>query len=336
MYKRVGKKSRSLISDKLNALKNWLTTFKGGLTLFCLILLFIIPIFTQNAYYLGIFISAMIFSIFAASWDLLAGYAGQVSFGHAVFFGISGYITSFFLRFLQFPWWISLFIGSIIAVLFGLLIGIPSLRVKGPYLALVTMVSGLILFSLFMMGELSEILGGTEGISQIRPISENAVVSFYIILIFMVSSLVVMVIISKSNLGTIFKAIRDDETGAEASGINITKYKISAFVLSAFFAGIAGAFFAMHNRGVNPAVFQPLYSFYAIVMSSLGGIATIVGGAVGAFIFIFLTELLRDFMDVSVLILSLILIGIIRFAEHGILRPAIERLKELYDILLGR
>ncbi len=336
MYKRVGKKSRSLFSDKLNALKNWLLTFKGGLTIFCLTLLFIIPIFTQNAYYLGIFISAMIFAIFAASWDLLAGYAGQVSFGHAVFFGISGYMTSFFLRFLQFPWWISLFIGSIIAVLFGLLIGIPSLRVKGPYLALVTMVSGLILFSLFMMGELSEILGGTEGISQIRPVSENAVVSFYIILIFMVLSLVVMVIISKSNLGTIFKAIRDDETGAEASGINITKYKISAFVLSAFFAGIAGAFFAMHNRGVNPAVFQPLYSFYAIVMSSLGGIATIVGGAVGAFIFIFLTELLRDFMDVSVLILSLILIGIIRFAEHGILRPAIERLKELYDILLGR
>lgn len=336
MYKRVGKKSENLLNEKLKALKNWLLTFKGGLTLFCLIGLILVPILTQNPYYLSIFMTAMIFSIFAASWDLLAGFAGQVSFGHAVFFGISGYATSFFLRFLHFPWWISLFIGAIVAVLFGLLIGIPSLRVKGPYLALVTMVSGLILYSLFMMGELSHILGGTEGISQIRPISESSVVVFYIVLIFMTISLSVMIIIGKSNLGTILKAIRDDETGADASGINTTKYKIIAFAISAFFAGISGAFFAMHNRGVNPAVFQPLYSFYAIFMASLGGIATITGGVIGAFLFIFLTELLRDFLDVSILILSLILIGIIRFAEHGILRPALERLKELYDILIGR
>jgi branched-chain amino acid transport system permease protein len=334
----------SKIKNKLSSfpgyVKTWIRTFRGGLTISCLILLSIIPIFLQNPYHLGIFITAMIFTIFAASWDFLAGFAGQVSFGQAIFLGVSGYFTAYFLRNLNAPWWISIFIGAIAAICFGLIIGIPCLRLKGPYLALGTMVFSLIIFDLLMMGGLADILFGTEGISRIPPIipiSENyQVVIYYLVFIITIICLELMIFIGKSNLGTILKSIRDDETSSQASGINIVKYKIIAFIISSFFAGVAGGVFAIHLRAVNPAIFGPIYSFYAIIMASLGGLATISGSGLGAFFFIFLGEALRPAGDYSVLIFSIVLILLVRFAEHGILKPVLERLKDLWDLLLGR
>jgi branched-chain amino acid transport system permease protein len=323
-----------------NYLKTWIKTFRGGLTIFCLIIISIIPIFLQNPYHLGIFITAMIFTIFAASWDFLAGFAGLVSFGQAMFLGISAYFTAYFLRNLAAPWWLSILIGAFASVCFGLFIGIPCLRLKGPYLALGTMVFSLIIFDLLMMGGLALILFGTEGISRVPsifPVNETYQIKiYYLTLIITVICLEIIIFIGKSNLGTILKSIRDDSTSSEASGINITKYKIIAFMISSFFAGIAGGIFAVHLRAVNPAIFGPLYSFYAIIMASLGGLATISGSALGAFFFIFLGEALRPFGDYSVLIFSIVLILLIRFAEHGILKPILERLKDLWDLLLGR
>lgn len=324
------------IFTSLHRFKPWAGSFRGSLTLVCLLGIILFPLFSQNEYYLGIFISVMIFSIFAASWDFLAGFAGQVSFGHAMFLGMSAYVTSFYIRFLNYPWWSSLFIGSIVAVILGLIIGIPCLKLKGPYLALGTLSFSLILFNLFMMGSLSDILGGTEGISRVPPLSYNSAEVFYITLIILVVSFVLMISIGNSKIGTIFKSIRDDEIGADASGINTTKYKILAFMISGFFAGIAGALFAMHNRGVNPGVYSTLYSFYAIIMAALGGIATISGSILGAFFFIFVNELLRPIAEIAVLSFAVILIVIIRFAENGIMNPLLEHLKEFYDFLIGR
>lgn len=319
-----------------NSLKFWFKTFRAKTAILSLLILCIIPILVTNPYYLGIFITPMIFTIFAGSWDFLAGYSGQVSFGHSVFFGIAGYVTSYFLRYLNFDWVISLLIGAIAAVGVGVLIGVPSLRVKGPYLALVTMVSTLILFNLFMLHQLSPYLGGTEGISRIRPLSEDPLEVYFITLIIMVISVVILILLGKSDFGTVLKSIRDDDRGAKASGINVSLYKVIAFMISAFFAGIAGGLFAMQFRGVSPGIFLPLYSFYAIVMAALGGIGTIVGAGLGSFIFWLLYELLRDFAGMSVFILSIILIIIIRFAEEGLLKPALEHLKDLWDLLIGR
>lgn len=339
-------KEKSRFKKKLSGSKiyliNWIKSFKGILTIICLIILFIIPLFTQNRYYLGIFIVAMIFSIFAASWDFLAGFTGQVSFGQAIFFGIAGYITSFFIRFIFTPWlgetlwWLALIIGACVGVLFGLLIGLPALRLKGPYLGLGTFVLGLIIFYVFSNVYFTPWLGGSEGISQIPQISRSAVLNYYIQLIIMIVSFEILILITKSKMGTVFKSIRDDEKGAEASGISLTKYKIIAFMISGFFAGIAGSLFAMHSRGVNPGVYQPLYSFYAIIMASLGGIATISGSALGAFFFQFVAALFTNWPDISVFIFAIALIIVIRFAEYGILKPLLERLKDLFDILIGR
>ena len=365
----VGKKS--LTSRFSSYFVDWIHTFKGQLTIVALVGLCLIPLLVQDAYNLGIFVWFMILTIFAASWDFLAGFVGQVSFGHAIFLGIGGYVTSYLVRYGifyfdwnlgawvhtdPFPWWISLFSGAILAVVMGLIIGIPALRLKGPYLALGTLAMSLILYQVFLMGTLADWweatfgtkLFGSNGITLIRnPISSNPIVEYFIVLLILCVSLIVLIHITKSNTGTLFKAIRDDETGTRASGINVTKYKIIAFMISGFFAGIAGGLFAMHFRGVNPGVYQPLYSFYAIIVAALGGIATISGSALGAFIFVFVAELINTITSIfssvapnlvyfSLLTFSVILICFIRFFEHGIMNWLLEHLKDLWDFLLGR
>jgi branched-chain amino acid transport system permease protein len=274
----------------------------------------------------------MIFAIFAASWDLLAGYAGQVSFGHSIFFGVSGYITAALVRFFGVNWLLSLVAGTLVSVLFSLLIGIPCLRLKGPYLALGTLAFSLILFNLFMMGT---VLGGTEGISGL-PVAPNIFSAFYLVLIFMIVSIFGMRTIVDSRLGTVLKAIRDDETCADASGINPTRYKLIAFMLSGFFAGIAGALFVLHQTAVNPAYFQPLYSFYAIILASIGGLATITGSIIGSFLFWILSELMRPLAAAALLIFATALILIVRFAEEGVMNPVVERIQEYWDKFRGR
>ncbi|MFX1288645.1 MAG: branched-chain amino acid ABC transporter permease [Promethearchaeota archaeon] len=318
---------------------SWVRTFKGGLTLVCLLGFLALPLLTQNPYYLGIFITATIFAIFATSWNFLAGFAGQVSFGHAIFLGMGGYITGYLLRFHDVPWQISLILGGIVSLIVAFLIGIITTRLKGPYLALGTMALSVFIMALFMNERLAIatdwIFFGTPGIDRVPPISTNVVEIFYIYTFIMVVSILVLIYIGKSNMGTIFKSIRDDETGAEAQGINITRYKVIAVMISGFFAGIAGGLFAMRFRNATPLLFQPLYSFYAIIMTTIGGLATMGGSVLGAFIFFGLNAILIDLWD-PVFIFSIILILIIRFADMGVLRPALERLKDLWDILLGR
>jgi len=319
------------VMSMVNKFRIWALTSRGGITLFCLLGLLLVPL-TGNEYLLVIIITSMIMAIFAASWDLLAGFAGQVSFGHSAFFGIAGYVTAAFVRFFGHHWAIALLAGAGMAVVFSLLIGIPCLRLKGPYLALGTLAFSLVLYRLFLTGTW---LGGTEGISGL-PGAENPYVVFYAIAGFMVVSLVAMRAIVDSRLGTVMKAIRDDELCADASGINTTVYKLLAFMISGFFAGIAGALFVLDTTAVNPAVYQPLYSFYAIIMASIGGIATIYGSIIGAFLFIILSEVLRPLAAAALLIFATLLILIIRFAEEGVMNPVLERVQELYDRIRGR
>ncbi|MHA1487301.1 MAG: branched-chain amino acid ABC transporter permease [Promethearchaeota archaeon] len=335
--------------------RDWFNTFRGKLTIICLIGLILLPLGTQNPYIIGIFNTFMIYTIFAVSWDFLAGYVGQVSFGHAIFLGVSAYATAYIIKYFGWPWWGALLLGAIIAVLFGVIVGVPALRLKGPYLALGTLSMSLILYQVFLMGSLGILwedafgteLFGTDGLSQIPPISTDITIQYYVIFIIMCTSVLILTHIVKSNIGTIFRAIRDDETGTSASGINTTKYKILAFLISGFFAGIAGGLYTLRFSGVNPGVFQPLYSFYAIIMVAVGGIATLSGAALGAFIFVFLGEILRLLGDIPqlevlggiaepIFIFSILLILIIRFAEHGLLAPILERLQNLWDVVLGR
>jgi len=325
------------IPSSMGRFKSWILSFRGGITVVSLTGLMLFPVLTQNSYYTIVILTAMIYAILGASWDFLAGYAGQVSFGHAAFFGIAGYATAILITDQSFSWVLALFSGAFIALLFGLLIGIPCLRLKGPYLALATLAFSLILFNLFMMPSFP--YGGSDGIAGL-PSFYPILTRFFIILGFMLFTLAVLHIIASSRTGTILKSIRDDETCAEASGINTTKYKLFAFMISAFFAGIAGALYTLSFRAVSPAVYQPIYSFYAIIMAAIGGIATISGAVIGAFFFIVLTEILTRYIpfigESALLIFSIILIIVILMADMGIMNPIIDNFKKLYDLIRRR
>lgn len=348
---------KSKVKEKLknsqSYLKSWITSFNGGLTLFCVVILTILPFLSSNEnflfYFLPHFTVAMIFALFAASWDLLTGISGQISFGHAIFFGIAGYICAYLIEYQNYSIWLAIVIGTLGGVFFGLLIGIPLLRLKGPYLALGTLAISLILLKLFLQGSLQDIFFGSEGISGLPKLSDDPIIEYFIVFIFLIISLIILLQISRSKLGTIFKSIRDDEKGADASGINTTKYKLIAFMISSFFAGLAGCFYALYITAVNPAGnYGVVISFFAILMASLGGLTTITGAVLGAFFFIFLEYALIEIgvieigafgFDVGLwkfAIFAVILILVVRFAERGILKPILERLKDLWDLVLGR
>ena len=337
------------LNDMTDYVKSWARTFSGSLTIFLLAILTVFPFLSQNVsfqyFFLRHFTLAMIFSIFAASWDFLTGISGQISFGHAIFFGVGGYVCAYLIAFQGFPIWLAIPAGALGAVAFGLIIGIPCLRLRGPYLALGTLAFSLILLKIFLLGSLSDIFFGSEGISYntgpfpLTRISSNPLIEYFIVFISMIVSFIVIFQIVKSKFGTILKSIRDDEVGADASGINTTRYKVYAFMISSLFAGIAGSFYALYNTAVNPSGnLGTVISFFAILMASLGGLTTISGSSLGAFFFIFLEFILIEAGATLYvqLIFAIILIIVVRFAEHGILKPIVERIKDLWDILLGR
>jgi branched-chain amino acid transport system permease protein len=357
-YHRIISSSKNFMDYQIPAardnLTSWVKSFRGGVILIATLFMILIPILLNDGTYYDVFIVAMIYAIYAASWDLLAGVTGQVSFGHSAFFGIGSYAFAFFLMFFQLPWFWAIIFSAIATITIGLIIAVPALRLKGPYLALGTMAFSLFLFYLFQFPEL-------QAESVDLPLSfkifrwSNPSTVFLIVLGFMLVSVVIMLIVYNSKLGTIFKGIRDDEYATEASGINTTKFKLYSFMISAFFAGIAGSLYAFHLTNVSFHNYSNVLSFYPVIFTLLGGIATISGAVMGAYTFAILTQLIGELMDflsqifpglpaafttqietISVFIFAIILLLIIRFSERGIMEPTIRHTKSLWDVLLGK
>jgi branched-chain amino acid transport system permease protein len=197
--------------------------------LFCLFLL-LLPLFSKDPYMLRILIQASIFAILAASWDLLSGFTGQMNFGHALFFGVGAYTAALLNLHLHVPPWGSIPLGALAAVVAGLVIGIPCLRLRGTYLALTTLAFPIILMGIVFT--LPGITGGELGVSGISRLSGSRIGDYYITVVLMLGLTTIMWKITDSKTGIIFHAIREDELAVRASGINTTRYKLLAFSLS--------------------------------------------------------------------------------------------------------
>ena len=301
--------------------------------LFLFIMLLLIPVFMRHPHYLNNFLTlACIYAIFAASWDLLSGFTGQMNFGHAIFFGVSAYTAALLNIHLSLAPWLTIPIGALAAVLVGLLIGIPCLRLKGTYLAFATLAFPLILTGLVLY--FGEWTGGEMGVSAkgtIDLLSSSPVVRYYIAAILVVVLGFIMWKITDSKIGIIFHAIREDEVTVKASGINTTKYKLLAFCLSGFFAGIAGGLYVHHIGIAGPSTLALLLSFQVVIWSIFGGIATIYGPILGVFIIHPLTKYLDDssiFSDYSMLIIALLILLVMLFMPDGLttwIRDKIEK-----------
>lgn len=319
-----------------------------------LILLACLPLTGLRSHYLGMLIDAGVMAIFAASWDLLVGRTGQISLGHALFFGVGGYVSALLFKFFQLPIWVSIPMAIFFGAFLGLVIGIPCLRVKGPYLALVTMIFPLILYNLVKWAPLSDIFGGEFGIRGLPSffpflsITNQRIAEYYLTLCILFISAVILYKIANSKIGLVFVSIMDDEVACKACGINVTRYKLMAFLISGVFASLSGCVYTHLLKIANPPMLMLTMSIIPIIITYLGGIGTIYGPIVGAYIYLLLDRLilsislpkLLDYLNAGVhfdigtaklLIFSAIVIILILKWPRGIARFVTDKLKDLEE-----
>jgi len=296
-----------------------------------IVFLFMVPLFTDSPYYLFVFISTNVFVIFAVSWDLLSGYTGQVNFGHALFFGVGAYSSALLHKYLGWQPWATIPLAAVAATLTGVVTCLPALRLRGPYLSLLTLAYPLMLVG--VVRAFRDVTGGDYGISGLPAIADSPIARYYVVMIVMMASVFIMYKLTdaKSTLirtGLIFHAIREDEIAARATGINTVRYKILAFAIGGLFAGIAGALYA-HVMGVaNPAILYLTMSFQAIIWVVFGGIVSIYGAVVGVYTLYPMMQLLEPIVKYRMLILGIVVIVILLFMPEGIavwIRSKIER-----------
>jgi len=301
------------------------------LALIFFILMVFVPLLTNEPYVLRTLIFANVFAIFAVSWDLLSGYTGQVNFGHALFFGVAAYTSALLNLRLGWPPWATIPIGAMASVLAGVIVCLPALRLRGPYLSLVTLAFPLILLGIIFA--FTDFTGGELGVSGIARLSSSRVSDYYISFGVMLVSVMIMwkLTDAKSALvrtGIIFHAIREDEIAARAAGINTIRYKMLAFAVGGFFAGVAGAMHAHFMRIAGPSNLDLFLSFQAIIWVVFGGITSIYGAVVGVFTMYPLMEFLRVVPEIRMLIFAGIVVVILLFMPEGIavwIRDKLER-----------
>jgi len=238
------------------------------------------------SYYSQILTVIIINSILAIGLNLVTGYTGQLSLGHATFMGLGAYAATLFTLKLQSPFLLSIVLGAAVAAFFGFIIGVPTLRLRGDYLAIATLGFGEITKNVLLN---LRITGGPMGLRGIPRVTNVYVAAVALILIIFSLGRII-----NSRVGKSFIAIREDELAAESMGINTTRFKILAFVIGAFYAGLAGGLYAFLFRYINPKDFGFMRSIEILCMVVLGGMGNTYGAILGASIITVLPELLRS------------------------------------------
>jgi branched-chain amino acid transport system permease protein len=281
------------------------------LTLPALAVLVALP-WTVSAYILGVLTIAYYFGVFAMAWDLLFGFANEVNFGPTFLIGIGAYAAGL-LNAQDVPIWACLIAGTAAAVLAGLALAVPALRLTGPYFGLVTLVAVLLLQQIIVI--FAGVTGGEIGLTMNDVLSIDAVTNYWYALGFMVASGLILFGLSRSPVGLILQASGQDRIEAAALGFNVTKHKIAAFAVSAVFSGLSGAMlvFYLGTASVGTVV-DIAVGVQIIIAAVLGGRRTIVGAALGAIFLILAGEALRPLGQLSTFVVSAVaLVVILRF-----------------------
>ena len=282
-----------------------------------------------NPYALQILILCGVNVILAVSLNLINGFTGQFSIGHAGFMAIGAYTSAMISIYLGVPWvaamadlgmpaqgaqgvalLIALLAGGSAAALAGYLVGLPSLRLRGDYLAIVTLGFGEIIRVIITN---VNAVGASRGLSDIPHWASPFWVCLGVLSVILVS-----LNLARSTHGRALFAIRDDEVAAEALGVDTTRYKVLAFVLGSFFAGIAGGLFAHDQTYLNPSTFQFIKSIEIIAMVVLGGLGSVSGAVLAAVVLTLLPEVLRPIRDLRMIIYSLMLIVLMIVRPQGL------------------
>ncbi len=279
-----------------------------------------------NRYYLGVTIDVGIAIILATSLNLINGHTGQFSLGHAGFMAVGGFFSAWLSlqagatanAFWFFP--LVLVAGGLLAAAVGLLVGVPSLRLRGDYLAIVTLGFGEIIR---VVAQNTEAIGAASGLKGIPKLTTLGwTFGFAAITIYAITALV------NSTYGRGFVAVHDDEIAAESNGIDTTRTKVVAFVTGAFFAGIAGGLYAHHKQFLSPTGFDWLKSIDIVVMVILGGMGRTVGVIAAAVLLTLMPELLRDFSEYRMIVYALLIILLMLLRPAGLFTMNPKRRKQ--------
>ncbi|ROQ93470.1 branched-chain amino acid ABC transporter permease [Desulfosoma caldarium] len=286
----------------------------------------VFPLLVRSEYYQHVIILALIWVVIGSSWNLLAGYTGQVSFGHAIFFGIGAYTAGLCSYKLGVSAWWGMIFGGPVASLIGFVIGWICFRLRGPYFALATIAVGEIIRLIAVVWV--SFTGGMQGILLMQTF-RSKLPYYYLALFIALMCLLAIHVVMRSKWGYYFVAIREDEDAAESMGVNAFRYKSLSLIISSFFTGLAGAFYMNYMAFIDPEVVFSLHhiSIMAILVGIIGGVGTLWGPPLGAFIMVLLQETFRSAFfglaprwvsELHVLAFGLLVIFVILYLANGI------------------
>jgi len=302
--------------------------------LFFAIAIFLFPVFVRSKYFLNVMVFSGIHTIVVIGFCLLMGYAGQVSLGHAAFFGLGAYTSGVLTVKFGFNPWVAFVAGIFVTAFIAYIIGVPSLKLKGHYLAMATLGFGSIIQIIFVQWR--SLTEGSSGLVDIPGISiggfkfNTDLKYYYLVWIFAALAILLSLNIVQSRVGRALKALNKKEIGAEAMGVNTAKYKVQIFVLSAIYASAAGSLYTHYITFLSPEGFTFLFSVLILVMAVFGGLTNIWGGVVGAVSLTILPEFLRAYKDYDIIVYGVILVMVMMFMPNGILglvESAIQRIR---------
>ena len=284
--------------------------------------LIVFPFLVSNSYILRIMVVCMMYVMLALSINLLTGFGGLMTMGHAAFWGIGAYTAAILATKLGLGMGISMIIAAIIAGLFSLLLGLATLRLKGYFLTIVTL--GFCEIVRLVELNFSDLTGGALGISAIpKPnlfgieISDNKGI-YYIMLVLVVLTAVIVFNIVYSRVGLALQSVRDDDIAASAMGVNVFGNRLMAFMVSAMLAGVCGAFYAHYISFISPTIFTTNESMKMLIMTIFGGLGSIPGTIVGASILTIIPEAIRVLSKYRNLIYGVIIVVLMMVKPDGL------------------
>jgi branched-chain amino acid transport system permease protein len=294
--------------------KPWTRVWVGALVL----LLLLLPWFAGE-YVIYTATLIFLYSIGVQGQNLLIGYTGQISFGQAGFLAIGAFAFGHLSRF-GIPWPIAILGAGVAAGLFGILVGFPSLRLKGPYLAIATLGFGIAVYQVFVNSEL--LSGGRMGLSiqKLNPIFGLSRINFNYYLYFLIALMFTLISynIISSFVGRAFIAIRDNDIAAEVIGVNLTRYKLLAFAVSSFYTGVQGGLFGLLMGYLEPNMFTFMESITLFVAVIIGGLASVEGSIMGAAFVILIPQFFSDYKEMVPVVYGVAILIVLIFEPLGL------------------
>jgi branched-chain amino acid transport system permease protein len=295
----------------------------AAISLLGLFVLLVLPVLL-SPYYLGLVVKMLVFALFAMSLDLLIGYGGMASLGHAAYFGVAAYATGLLALRLGWSVWLVLPAGILVATLTAVVFGLLALRTRGSYFLMITLALSQVLWGVAFGWR--SFTGGDDGLPEVpRPdlglpwSLADSIPFYYFVLFFTALGALLLVRIVASPFGYALRGIRESETRMTALGYNVWRYKFTAFVLAGTFAGLAGSLYVYFNRFVSPDYIHVARSAEVLLMVILGGAGTLIGPAIGAALLILVENIVSTYTERWLIVIGAVYILVALFAPAGLI-----------------